>query len=497
MTPEEASQIIIGALRRLGESEPQGEDFFLDPRFSSVPWVPTYSVRLGKTVWAIELFRGDRVPEATIRAMAQAVEVDRNVQPAFLGPEGENHELLLSVCRENGLALIARVSDDYELLLFPASTVVTLEPSVIRIPGWVIDRLPNLQRLVPEFRRVLGVFARRYRQLVDSGLPSDENQEALLRKVFLSLLKADGRFSAAYEPLELLRFFELSNPSHAGREHYFHTFANFLLGCIVIDDCYSAFQDFRLTCFPGTGDWSIEYVWLLAVLFHDVGHPIENRSETAEMLFGVSAVSEEQILAERKQAWESPTYRASRVQLVSLYDHLSRADSQSNWVPDPFPFQGEAPLDRAFEDSFLGRGHGVASSMRMLADFFRSAPSSMKQRQFLAHHIFVSGLSIPFHDWPVRLCLREKGISGLSTSRFPFAALLMFVDSVQEDRRGKTQDPDLLNGITVEGNTVRAEMNLSLLSPERLAEKKREATDVMGFLQADTLHFQYPSELVI
>lgn len=495
MTREEANQIIEDALRPLGSAEPVEETFFLDDRFASIPWVPTYPWRVGDRVWAIELFRGDRVPEATIRAMVDTTAIEPNVQPAFFVPDGEPHELLMPICRERGIALIAKTSDQYEAFVFAVSGRPLAEPLVVRIPVWVIDELPRLANLAQGFRAALAAFCRRYRHLLASGRISDEKQEDLLRNAFLSLLRSDRRFVGEYAPLELLRLFEQSRQDNGSRDHYFHTFNNFLLGCIVINDSYRHFQTFRRSCFPGTRDWSIEYVWLLTVLFHDVGYPIQKRQETSQLIFGVPAISEEQAVAERKQAWESPTYRVSRTQLVSLHSHLMQERINSDWSPDPFPLQENHPLDTAFAHSFLKQGHGVASCMRMLSYFFQSISRWPQQRQFLARHIFVAGLSIPFHDWPVRKCLRDKGIAEISTARFPFAALLMFIDSIQEDRRGRTQSPDLLTRISVRGNTVSVDMNLDLLSTEALVEKKREAGDVKSFLREDLLRFEYPADL--
>lgn len=89
-----------------------------------------------------------------------------------------------------------------------------------------------------------------------------------------------------------------------------------------------------------------------------------------------------------------------------------------------------------------------------------------------------------------------EGITKIRTSRFPFASLLMFIDSIQEDRRGKAQDPDILTGLFVNGHTVRAAMDLDLLTPEKRREKQREVRDVKDFLTEDLLQFEYPGGLL-
>src|SRR5205807_2612918 len=41
-----------------------------------------------------------------------------------------------------------------------------------------------------------------------------------------------------------------------------------------------------------------------------------------EMVFGVSPTDGERLVAQRREAWDSPTYRVARSQMVSLYEHL-------------------------------------------------------------------------------------------------------------------------------------------------------------------------------
>jgi hypothetical protein len=395
---------------------------------------------------------------------------------------------LQAVCHEKEIALIGKTADHYEVLAVAPAT----QPLIItRIPDWVIQRLKRIQNLEPKFRTAIISFCKKYEKVAGA---SDEVQERLLHNTFRSLLKTNEHFAAEYTPLNLLRFFEQHNRRRTARDHYFHTFNNFLLGCIILDECYEAFRQFRESSLHGS-DCSSEYVWLLTVLFHDVGYPIQKRDETIEIIYGVPGIGTDQIAAERKQAWDSAQYRMSRVQLVSLYQYLTQPHVEAAWTADPFGLPDHV-LDKALERSFMEKGHGAASCLRMLAGFFGNIPASGGDRQFLIRHVFLAGLSIPFHDWPVRKFLRDLGVQNLRTSRFPFAALLMFVDSIQEDRRGDAQAPDILTGITVEGNHVRAHIQLDLLSGEKLSEKKREVRDVKGFLQEDLLYFEYPPELL-
>lgn len=490
MNKNQADEAIREALQDLGFPEKADPALFDAEKYGNVPWEPTYLWRVGNTIWAIELSRGDRIPEATIKSMVALKALDPNVQAAFFVPEAGPVEHLRPTCHANGIAIIAKATDSYEVF---EGERAAQQPSVTRIPDWIIQRVKQAHHLESNFCSAIKSFCRRYQKSVQSGA-SDEDQERLLHNAFASLLKTNEQFSAEYTPLKLLQFFEQNNPRQTARDHYFHTFNNFLLGCIVLDECHGAFEEFRAVSLHGD-DCSHEYVWLLTVLFHDVGYPIQKRDETLEIIYGVSGVGTELAIAERKQAWETPEYRISRSQLASLYDYFTQSQIKSGWSADPFGLQ-DHKLDKALERSFLEKGHGAASCMRMLVGFFRGGPDSARHRQFLVRHIFLAGLSIPFHDWPVRSFLREVGINKLRTSRFPFAALLMFVDSIQEDRRGNAQTPDILTGIKVRGNHVTPQIDLSLLG-DKLSDKKREVRDVKDFLEEDLLYFDYPQELLV
>jgi hypothetical protein len=490
MNEDQANEFIGAALGDLGPAERLAADYFQGERYTAVPWEPTYVWRVRDRIWAIELSRGDRLPTATMESMAALRAVDPEVQLAFFVPEGEPIEHLRAVCEQNRIALIGKTADDYEVL---STTAGAQRPIVTRIPDWVIQRLKGAQHLEPRFRSAIISFCKKYENLARLGV-RDEIQERLLRNTFAALLRTNDHFKAEYTPLDFLRFFETNNPRQSARDHYFHTFNNFLLGCIALDECHEAFEQFTESSLHGS-ECSVEYVWLLTVLFHDVGYPIQKREETNEIIYGVPGIGVEQANAERRQAWDSAQYRSSRTQLVSLYDYLTQVNIDAAWSADPFGVADHV-LDRALERSFFEKGHGAASCMRMLVSFFHKIPAPLARRQFLIRHIFLAGLSIPFHDWPVRKFSRELGIQRLRTSRFPFAALLMFVDSIQEDRRGDAQAPDILTGITVEGNRISAHIQLEMLVDEKLFEKRREVRDVKDFLEEDLLHFEYPQELL-
>jgi len=245
MNEEQANQAIGDALRDLGPAERGPADCFENEKYAEIGWNPAYVWHIADSIWAIELSRGDRKPEATIRSMIALRALDPKVQPAFFLPEPEPVEHLRAACQENNIALIAKTADHYEVLeITPGGQ----DPIVTRIPDWVIQRLKTLRHLEPNFLSAIHSFCRRYERLIREGRLDDESQERLLRNTFVSLLNTNPNFAAEYRPLNLLRFFEQNNLRRTARDHYFHTFNNFLLGCIILDGCYPAFEAFRDSC---------------------------------------------------------------------------------------------------------------------------------------------------------------------------------------------------------------------------------------------------------
>lgn len=126
---------------------------------------------------------------------------------------------------------------------------------------------------------------------------------------------------------------------------------------------------------------------------------------------------------------------------------------------------------------------------------------------FLARHVYVAALSMIFHDWRVRREIVETGLVAVRSSRLPYATMLMFIDSIQDDRREKgspARTMDILERLDVAGGRVRAIINLENIGAgvdrrevaEYLSGKRVECQSVSNFIEADGLAFEFPQEFV-
>jgi hypothetical protein len=106
---------------------------------------------------------------------------------------------------------------------------------------------------------------------------------------------------------------------------------------------------------------------------------------------------------------------------------------------------------------------------------------------------------MPFHDWHFRKCVREQcGTCHIPVATLPFAALLAFVDSIQEDRRdlvGLQNELHFLKRLLIEAPaTVTARVDRNAIADTSVLWKLIEARDVRASLRhaPDGLAFAYP-----
>ena len=481
---------------------------------SDVRWHPLYSYRVAEEVWAVDIFRGKWRPRSTAVEMARAREQVPAVRPAFLVPEDENADFILEMCATHQIDIIAMLGGSYKVLPMDRVPDVTAVDNGVscRLPQVLVERIAQIQTLDSHFGDPLREFARSYLDAVNQAAWDDAAEEDLLRQRLYDLLAVDERFEAPYESLAFLRQVERYCSEATRRDHYFHAFHTFLLGCRVIDQCQEHLA-VSVAEALGVQELSCVYVWLLAALFHDVGY-LQQPSDIGLVGYGITEErgpqddlgAAEAYSRQRAWYWDSLDYQIARNELVDLWQFLSHPESSPPWhpptqVPDTL---SEQPFDAALREAYLSGSHGVASALRFLTDFhgMMRREQDIRNTQFWSWHIYVAALSIPFHDRRFRLALADIGVRELSTLRFPFAALLAFIDSIQDDRRhlyGRPRGPDILQDIRVDGNKVTPEVDWERLTQAQRAQitrKRDEIADVASFLLPDGLEYVYPDHLL-
>ena len=110
---------------------------------------------------------------------------------------------------------------------------------------------------------------------------------------------------------------------------------------------------------------------------------------------------------------------------------------------------------------------------------------------------------MPFHDWKFRRAVRKAiGVCHMPIHTLPFAALLAFVDSIQDDRRdlqGVLDTPVILKSLAcTHDGIITADVELAALDSQSILEKIIEGRDVYASLvhYEGGMRFVYPTWIV-
>lgn len=401
-------------------------------------------------------------------------------------------------CREKGYGLIL-IKGKTPLLIRDAIKSVATKTSdeyVGHYPRWLLDQLTDINIGNSKFKTLLGDFSTEYSKLRAKNKLDWQKEEALVKNTISQILNSDRRYISGVSSFDILRRFEKF--LYEIRDHYFHSFHIFLLGLLIINFYKDEFIGFYRNIFPKYRHLLLEYTWLLTSIFHDVGYPITKIDDLREDIFGIRTIHSEK---ETSNVWDDPIYKENLKQLVSLFKFsLSAGRHKIDWYPEVFG-TADTSLEQIFREVFY-ESHGVAGCFRFLVDIFCEArrEENAEKRLFLINHIYPAALSIALHDAGFRERLSKIGIKKIKLSRFPFAALLTYLDSLQEDRRDKylcMEAPDLVEGFEYNGKVL-TKVNESLTeSYPRLGKLKAECRNFKQFVECDGIKFEYPKILLI
>ena len=209
------------------------------------------------------------------------------------------------------------------------------------------------------------------------------------------------------------------------RDHFIHSFQDFLTGLLVIDRFYEDFSTWYSTSLNNEINSSIECAWLLTTLFHD--HERDFPTIT-------KFVDEEPKLPRRLRDRAKCTQYAK--DLSSVYDHLNAGKPLDTWASS----NGTSPpsaLATLLLDQLDNLNHGVVGAFSLLSyDLQETIHPSL---------VYSSALAIAFHDRGPREDLLAQHVFPISMRRFPLAALLLYCDAVQEWDRSRLVSEQLVD----------------------------------------------------
>lgn len=368
------------------------------------------------------------------------------------------------------------------------------------VPKWLFQELAASERFSPELQQLLRRFAKRYdRATRGDSIPNE--REARLLLDFAGMFAAlDKRFFLPLEGLETLRNFEMSGATRA-RDHFFHTFNNFLLGLHILghlSDGRKFIADvdrFIHKKARGKNLNSWEVLWFLTCMSHDPGYTAEKFWASFRFNFGIlaGAGGEREMPDEVKQQirdlWDSQ-YAAPRQDLHDLYNRTVR-----KWVPPTIARKGADLFDEAVRAAYFDgkiASHSLISGLRLInACRSQKVPRDRKFNPVAALTACeIAALCMMFHDPRCRDILQRAGIPPIPFESLPYACLLMYVDCLQDDRRdiskSRFNKHGVLASVAIRPLRVSAEVCLPEVPVNGWPGRIAEYESVMQWINAES-----------
>lgn len=373
-----------------------------------------------------------------------------------------------------------------------------------RIPVDLLEELAGSTSLPKDIRTPIKALLRTYKAFPPAG-PGDEIEHAALLEFMKRLLCRMGFRTTGNNAPELIC--KLEKAGWGGdRDHFFHSFQNLFFGLFALESLPDEFTRFRTRA---KLEWAISpfFTWCLAALWHDVGYGVAQLEEVHESLLGPD-IAEATAETGRIAFLKTPTAKQGMIGICTLLARLLAPEkAKTGWMtPKKWPTRSPKvqAVRNAFENSVMDRGHGAPSALHLYVDFMPAVFRLAQDKQdMLTQIVLMASASLPLHDNNFRDHLRTfYGDFSIQSAVLPFAALLSYVDSIQDDRRdlgGIKGEVNFLRKILVEPPaTVKADVDKLSLSTESMLWKAVEARDVFAHLLQDPagLYFKYPEWMV-
>ena len=461
--------------------------------------------RTADSNWAVYLVVGDRLSESTIESIHFAR--GAGLRPVIIAPD---NDALAAVAPHFGTVqchVLCRIAGKGSLIGPPVAQVQAgRRPPVpqSRIPVALLGELEG-QKMPTYLGRIIRRLRNKYTALIAQNALNDELEQALLREHAVSILRHLGFSSPNIDVPSMLRRLESSGWG-GRRDHFFHSFQNYFFGLFAvlsIPDCFNAYNVIARL------HWNIDPfdVWFLTALWHDVGYGIERMGDVFDGIMGSVFEGDPAERARVDYLKADIVQQALRDISCLMARLLEPGRAGTGWMP-PAPNRRRTALERNVEEALktnvLRVSHGAASSLRLYSEYIPRIHKMGTEKQLIPKQtVLLACCSAPFHDWHFRECLREAcGGCEITTESLPFASLLAFVDSIQDDRRdlaGLKNELYFLERLIVnQPTTVTAQVNRAAVSDNSLLWKVVEARDVIASLRqrAGTLTFVYPAWMV-
>jgi len=279
---KETEQLISDHIKK---SYPDYEIAKSEPSWlSGKQWIPHYLLfneSLGR-ILAIDVILSGAIPAFQYYKIVNQLLCDQKNLRVVIITEEEGYEAYPEIekyCIEANMGLKILIPGMGIQTIVRSDYDIEIEQKELPLEdGWfpkaILDQNENLTRLC--FNKTIDSFIEAVKKL---GNNKEETLE-LVHSTIDELLSFHPAFKNSIKHFMKLERFEillkLSDPNFS--DHVLHSFRVFLSGCPIINEFYDYFHVAYTRCCIGPVEkLCVEYSWLLAAIFHDIGKPKEKK----------------------------------------------------------------------------------------------------------------------------------------------------------------------------------------------------------------------------
>ncbi|MBU0477835.1 hypothetical protein KKC91_04625 [bacterium] len=422
-------------------------------------WLPKYifSNSKDKIYIAVDVIFNQQFSRKIYQNEAiRALKDHSNLRICLFSSLDSEYENLKLFCKKNGFGLKIYSKESINTVHpFKSEKIEQIIRKKIKKEGWfpqiILNELKQIKKI--RFKDQIKTLAKDLEKT-----HKKERQLSIVRNSINKMLRTHPSYLGNDIPFMRLSNFEnLLNFSDVKcKDHVFHSARVFLIGCIIIDKFYKKFSDYYQKIL-GTSKINVEYIWLLASLFHDIGRIKRDayRIYLSDPDKDNPALKEK-IEEELSKDWQREEYKNSLGNIVELIKQSCKKNKDRDKPFIGFALgevdENIAPILRESYNKL--KSHGVVGCFELSSDFLRKKKASnFKNKAFFLYHIFPAALAIALHDHRIWKELADVKIFPIDMKNFPLAALLIYIDTWDDYKREDEQKVTIDN-IVFQNNEV-------------------------------------------
>lgn len=430
------------------------------PSLKRYKWKPKYIFfnHTTKLYVAVDIIFNQQISRKIYQTeVVRALKNNPNLRVCLFSSLDYDFDYLKKFCKKYkfGLKVYDAVSIN-TILPFASEKIETVVRKKPKKEGWfpqiILSEAKNIKKI--KYKKTIIELVNKIEKC-----QSKDKQLFFIREAIDKMLKSSPSYIGNNIPfMRLSNFEDFFNFSDIKcKDHVFHSVRVFLIGCIIIDRFYDNFLNYYKEIL-GTDRVSIEYIWLLTSLFHDIGRI----KQDAYRIYLCNPNKDnfelkEKLSEELNKKWQDETYKNSLGNVVELIKQSCKRNSKRDK-----PFVGYA-LGGDIDEKIAGllresynnlKSHGVISCFDLSSDLLgKIKAAKYNNKTFLLYHIFPAVLSMAFHDWKIWKNLAELKIFPINIKNFPIASLLIFIDTWDDYKRDGEEKINI-DRLTMDNNQV-------------------------------------------